>query len=230
MSYSISYRREVRWIPCPETHINHCIDPRLFFVFEEIGDNNVTECTGRHPALERRARHWTCVIASTEHACFSELARRSSSCPIGDLKFAGSSRYATPEGYLKSWRIAFKNALPLLPTQPEWPALEEGRPYRFDNPADKKAWSDAGRANRMRFHVILFAHTPLETEDPGDRYRSELLMNQHEVVPLLDTHSDPAHHRRRWVFDINKPDQVALWLDARGGRTGWQSCEVRGPR
>lgn len=227
MSYSISYRREVRWVPYPKEHVYQGLYDRLYFVFEEIGDNNVYECTGRSPALERRSRDWQVVVVDTEHDCFSELAKRSASCPGGDLKFAGSSKYITPEGYLRSWRQAFKNALPLFPSQPEWPRIEVNRKYDWSNPEDRRLWNTARRADALRFSVQPFTRLLADSKDSNDLYRLKILMQQTQVKPYELVHNDKPG--RQWDFNPEKSDELAMWLRTRSGHVGWQYCRVWGP-
>jgi hypothetical protein len=220
MSYSISYRREVRWLPVwPGAYSR---DGKIYFCFEEIGDNNCYECTGRSPRQERRARDWQCVVADEEYRCFEVLAERSASCCGGNLKFAGSSHYITPEGYLRSWRQAFKTALPLLSSM--GPKLEYGRTYRLTNPADKYVWNNAARMKNLAFSVALVTRIAADhVRDPEHADRLKRLATQ-EFSDDRERYGDTVY--RTWRFNPEKPEEVELWWNTRVGRRGWQYCET----
>lgn len=219
MSYSISYRREVRWIPHPDPYYG-----KLFFCLEEIGDNNVYEVTGRQPSQERRARDWTCVVADNEINCWSKLAERSAACPGGSLKLAGSRRWITPEGYLRSWRTAFKKALPLL----DEPRLEAGRLYWSFDPKDHADWEAAHRWKRQSLRVQAFTRI-MDGLDNAERDASlEKLQAHPEYVPVQGTTRFDKEPYTQWNWDLQDAEQVRLWLDTRQGQSGWQYCETFG--
>lgn len=223
MSYNISYRREVRWVPHPDPFYG-----RLYFFLEESGDNNVTESTGRSPAHERRARDWSCLYAGEEHACFEAVTLRAAACCGGSLKFSGTHRYATPEGYIRSWRLALKAALPLL----KQPPIEPGRPYREDNEQDMKDWSDHHRWQKLWFTVTPFTKIwDHERDDRGVQYRLGLLEKQTLVPPTRDKCQYSDREFTLWTWDVRNPEHLRLWLSTRSSqRHGWDFCDVTGPR
>ena len=102
MSYEISYRRRAFRMSAAEAGDYE----ELLFLVEEAGSNNCWELGNR-----RRARDWGCAAVGHQWQCLAQITRTAAACCGGMLALYGRRR-SSPEGYIRAWRRAIREAEP----------------------------------------------------------------------------------------------------------------------
>lgn len=102
MSYRIEY--ELKAIRIPANHAGDYDD--VFLCIALGGDNNCYEVDS-----DKRVRSWTLEAIGQQWRAMDPLCEFAGSCEGGSLKLHG--RWTKPENYIKAWRKAFEQAIPL---------------------------------------------------------------------------------------------------------------------
>lgn len=108
-------------------------------------------------------------------------------------------RPTTPEQYIRSWRRAMAEAMTL---------------------------SDAAQAG---FYLHLFTRISAEESTGTHKHTYEQLRDQTLVAQYDYTAPYSDRQAMGWRFDVDTPEQVALWLQTRRSGRSWQGVEVDGP-
>lgn len=189
MSYEISYRRQAFVLPAAKA--GYWDD--ICFLLEEGGSNNCYECDSN-----RRSRNWECLAAGAQYHCMHEVVTTAAACCGGSLVLNGR-RGTKPEAYIRAWRNAISEALPLT------------------------------SENLRGFGIELYVAIGDREAEGNRRYAFETLSKLGAPVPRRYHNALRDTDVTEWRFDLWNPEQVRLWLDNRPGGRGWHSVRANGP-
>ena len=102
MSADISYRRRAFHMTPKQAGG----EAAIVFLLEEAGSSNCYE------TATRRARDWYCQVAGQAWECMGEVTRSAANCCGGTFRMDGTP-HTEPEAYIRAWRKAIGESLPL---------------------------------------------------------------------------------------------------------------------